>query len=396
MKILFVKERLAWPRSSGHDVHTYYSMQAIARSGHAVGLVTLHELEQKAIEQSGVDNIYCLKTHPSTHNDQDDTRVQLTKTQERFRSYWGIEHTNILKVGKIAADFQADAVIVVGLNVLPYLGAVHQAIRIWYAGDEWVWHHLSQVQILNPASWSELKQAVIKGLYERAYAKMLDRVWMVTEADARAMRRVTGIREVDVLPNGVDTDYYQPLQTEEIPRSCVFWGRLDFGPNIQALQWFCRNVWSKLQSEFPDAKFSIYGFQPTLPVQRLITEYRGITLKGNLPDIRAEIAKHQVVVLPFISGGGIKNKLLEASALGKAILCTPRTVKGLSHGASIVSTSKPLQWSEALKSLWRDDDLRRKMGKAARAWVLKEHTWNSVAATAIAGIEKSLGAKAAG
>ena len=157
---------------------------------------------------------------------------------------------------------------------------------------------------------------------------MLDRVWVVSEADRRAMQRVAGVGGVDVLPNGVDAEYFAPRERPEAPNSCVFWGRLDFGPNIQALEWFCRRVWPAVRQARPDATFTIYGFQPSAQV-RSLEKAGGVRIVPDLPDLRDEIAAHQIVVLPFVSGGGIKNKLLEAAAQGKAVICTARACGGL-------------------------------------------------------------------
>lgn len=363
-------------------------MQALVKLGHTVGLVTLHELDPQAIANSGVAETWCLTSEQQPVCDE--AGLQLTKYQEKFRSYWGIDKQRILRIEQIAEEFAADAVIVVGLNVLPYMRAVKRSLRIWYAGDEWVWHHLSQVKWLKPGTWGEVKQALVKGLYERAYAPIVDRVWMVSQADRKAIGWVTGTKNVDVLPNGVDTGYYQPINVTQRPRSCVFWGRLDFGPNIQALEWFCHKVWPAVLQKHADARFTIYGFQPTAPVEQLAKRYSGIKIIGNQPDIREGISQNAVVVLPFMSGGGIKNKLLEAAALGKAILCTSRTVNELSVGSAVRQSNSAAAWVKELTHLWENEHEREKLGQAARNWVTKEHTWDAVARMAIAGIETSL------
>jgi glycosyltransferase involved in cell wall biosynthesis len=267
---------------------------------------------------------------------------------------------------------------------------VVSAARVWYAADEWAWHHLSQVQFLRPATWGNLKQAVVKGLYERAYRGLLDRVWVVSEADSRAMHWVAGARHVDVLPNGVDGDHFAPQDRPQHDCSCVFWGRLDFGPNIQALEWFGRRVWPELRRQVPESRFTIYGFQPTPPVEAL-ARLPGVRLVPDLPDLREEVASHQVVVLPFVSGGGIKNKLLEAASMGKAVVCSPRASLGLrvSGGCPFVEARQPRDWVKAVQSLWSDPIRRRQLGTNARRWVLEAHTWGAAARTAIEGLDKS-------
>ena len=391
MRLLFVKESLAWPRSSGHDVHCFHMMHALGELGHQVALATVRLPSPEAVQGLRLEQCVSLAENGNPLANADTVEPCLTRLQERFRSYWGIDPERIRNVGRLARSFRADAVVVVGLNVLPYLGAVDGPARVWYAADEWAWHHFSQVRFLRPDTWGNLKQALVKGLYERAYRGLLDRVWVVTEADRRAMHWVAGARNVDVLPNGVDGRHYAPHDRPQQEQSCVFWGRLDFGPNVQALEWFCRHVWPGLRRRVPDASFTIYGFQPTPPVEAL-AQQPGIRLVPDLPDLRDEVARHQVVVLPFVSGGGIKNKLLEAASMGKAVVCSPRAFLGLRSGNELplVQARRPAEWVEAVRSLWSNPDRRRQLGANARQWVLDAHTWDAAARTAVAGLEQSL------
>ena len=204
------------------------------------------------------------------------------------------------------------------------------------------------------------------------------------------MRWFAGMRRVDVLPNGVDGDFFRPMDVAETPHSCVFWGRLDFGPNIQALRWFCRTVWPAVLHERPDARFTIIGFNPSRTVQDL-TQQTGITIVADLPDLRAEACRHSVVVLPFVSGGGIKNKLLEAASLGRPIICTPRATGGLRRASvpPVVLASGSAKWARELIDLWSDDARRSRLGHDSRAWVLAHHTWLAAAREAISGLKSS-------
>ncbi len=199
LRLLFMKGRLAWPRAAGHDVFCYHFMQALAEQGHAVSLATIDCPAPEAVQGLALERVELLDEPPAAEAG-DSPPIGLSHMQERFRNYWGVKEDRVRAVGLVARACRADAVIVVGLNVLPYLGAVENALRVWYAADEWAWHHLSQVRLLRPSTWGNLKQAAVKGLYERAYAPLLDRVWVVSEADRRAMRRVAGVAGVDVCP----------------------------------------------------------------------------------------------------------------------------------------------------------------------------------------------------
>ena len=384
---LFFKERFAWPRASGHDVHTFFLMKALVELGHTVSLATNVEPPAEAIAGTAFADRYVLDAPDTALPPTGTYPLLLSKSQEKFRSYWGVSEDRIRKLAAAADDCGADVVVASGLNVLPYLGAIGpDKTRVWYAADEWVWHHLSMVKVLKKSTWGEIKAGIVKGMYERAYRKFLDRVWVVTEADAKAFRWFAGMKQIDILPNGVDADHYAP-NPAIVPEanSCVFWGRLDFGPNIQAAEWFARTVWPLVRAEVPDAKWHLYGFQPTDPILKMAGK-NGITLTADLPDIRPAVLKAQVVVLPFVSGGGIKNKLLEAAAMGMPIVATARVKHGLNGSPPLAFAASPAAWVVNLVRLWADAEHRRKLGEDARAWVMREHTWIAAARTAAAGL----------
>lgn len=392
MHFLFVKHSLAWPRTSGHDVHTYHMMRGLELNGHAVSLLTIESPRCEAIEQLRLRNAATFDTvEQHLHNDEK-LSWKLSWSQERFRSYWGITPDHIETVGRLAQAWEVDAVVAAGLEVLPYLSSVQDACRVWYAADEWVWHHCSVFKITDRQTWNHLRAAAVKGAYERAYRSCVDQVWVVSEADRRCMQWIAGMPHCTVVPNGVDAEYFFPRNTSTDSRSCVFWGRLDFEPNIQAIDWFCRQVWPLIRQKCPDANLNILGFNPTKSILAL-HDTAGIRVGSNLPDLRAEIARSQVAILPFQSGGGIKNKLLEAAAMGKPIVCTPRSVNGLSmpESSPFLIVKTPQQWRDSIISLWSDPQHARELGSAARSWVLEAHGWSKSAHLAAQSISHTRG-----
>jgi glycosyltransferase involved in cell wall biosynthesis len=356
-------------------------MQALARLGHEVALLTAAPASAEAVK--GLDLAFCETLDRGAP-------PELTRLQARFLSYWGVEASRLSGVRQDATAWRADVVVAVGLNALPYLADITKAERVWYAADEAAWHHLSQLCLSRPSTWRHFSQAAINGLYERSFAGCVDRAWVVSETERQAMRWIAGIRNVDVVANGVDDDHFRPLDVPQHPRSCVFWGRLDFGPNLQALAWFCRKIWPALRRRVPDARFTIYGRCPT-EAARALVRADGIELVPDLPDLRGAVARHQVVVLPFISGGGIKNKLLEAAALGKAIVCTPRACGGLRSDSALplCIVRRPSDWVEAIERMWLRSPERERLGAEAREWVQTHHTWETAARAALVGLTAS-------
>jgi polysaccharide biosynthesis protein PslH len=313
----------------------------------------------------------------------------LRRLEERYRSYWGVPSARIAAFGALAGQFDADAVVVAGLSVLPMLAAIDGPIRIWYAADEWVWHHLTQVRHRQHL-WENVRAAVVKGVYERVFRRRIDRAWVVSDSDARAFRRVASLRQVDTIPLGVDADFFSVAGERVRPDSAVFWGRLDFGPNLQALRWFIERVWPAVKARRARARFTVIGFRPT-PEVRALAHADGVVLEPDVLDIRPVVARHGAVVLPFISGGGAKNKLLEAAAMGKAIVATPRTLSGLRGDPPVQIARTVDEWVTSLLRCWDDEAERRSLGVRARRWVEREHTWAAAGRLALDGIARSLG-----
>jgi len=381
MRILFVKESQNFPRSSGHDVHGFHMMQELSRLGHSVGLLTSSPTSEQSVQ--GIDLVYNERfgNLPTPGN-----AVKLPGLQGRFVSYWGIDPARPHQIAELVDKEKFDAVVVVGLHVLPYLACVRGAHRVWYAADEWLWHHWSQFRFLRGNTWHEIKDGGVKGLYERAFNSTTDCVWAVSNKDKTALRWVMGAKNIEVLPNGVDADHYCPLPVEKIPKSCVFWGRLDFGPNLDAIRWFGENVWQTIRQKHPDAVWKVFGFCPQESIRELQKRF-GFELTVDLPDLRSEVQQCQIVVLPFVSGGGIKNKLLEAAAMGMPVIASAKAMNGVSLEKSpVVTANSTKQWIAYLEAMWTDDHNRTKIGSENRTWVSKNYTWEAAAKVAERGL----------
>lgn len=385
MRLLFAKHTLAFPRSSGHDLRTYNLARACAAIGHEVALATVAEPSAAALDGLTLARRFSLggPLVGSTNG------FHATYLQRKFRSFWGVEDAQVSALRAATAEFKPSAVIVAGLDALPYFPALDDVVRVWYAADEWALHHWSLLRPSIASVREHARAGAIKGLYERAHRRAVDRVWVVSETDRKAMRWVAGMRQVDVLPNGVDGEYFKPGPDEPAPHTAVFWGRMDFAPNIDAVRWFCREVWPGVRRQVPGARFTIIGFHPDEEV-RALARADGIDLQADVRDLRDLVRRQSVAVMPLVSGAGIKNKLLEAAAMGLPIVSTPMAMRGLHEGAPIIAEGSAQGFADALIRLWGDRARQREVGAKTRAWVLKAHDWTATARDAVATIEQSM------
>lgn len=357
-------------------------MKALAARGHAISLATIVPPSAQALDGLTIESLHQLDTSAGSH-------LPLTHLQWRFANYYGVKSEHGAALTRIVRERKFDAVILVARHLLPLLSDIRGPVRVWYPADDPAWHHLTRVKPLAPRTWSELQTAALNILYERAFRPCYDRVWVVSHTDRTAVRLFAGCWDVDLMPNGVDADYYQPRGEPDIPTSCVFWGRLDFDPNVDALEWFISRIWPAVIKRTPTARFAMFGFNPRARVKEL-AQAPGVELHPDLPDLRSEVTRRQVVILPFVTGGGIKNKLLEAAALGMPIVCTRWALSGTKGQPAVQVCRSATGWAESLARLWSSPKARQELGAAARRWVTRHHTWDAVAHIAESGIQRTM------
>ena len=154
---------------------------------------------------------------------------------------------------------------------------------------------------------------------------------------------------------------------------------MDYFPNVDAVEFFCANVWPKVRSAFPEAEFFIVGQRPASRVQRWHGK-DGITVTGTVEDVRPYLEDAAVYVVPIRIGGGVRLKILEAMAIGKAMISTSVGAEGLDCRAreDILIADRPDAMAEGVVQLLQSKDERDRLGKAARAFAEERGSWDGV------------------
>jgi sugar transferase (PEP-CTERM/EpsH1 system associated) len=234
------------------------------------------------------------------------------------------------------------------------------------------------------AQWWRLRR------FEREICLASRRVLAVSERDKAALLRLSpGIGgRIKVLPNGVDPDYwardaeYPSTPVGDTGEILVFDGSMDFRPNVDAVQWFASEVWPLLRAERPHACFYIVGRNPTREVLAL-GNVPGITVTGAVDDPRSWVAAATVYVVPMRIGGGVRLKVLQAMAMGCALVSTPVGVEGIAvqDGKEVVIARSARSFAHATLSLLADPQRRTALGDAAREIAVTRYAWQTLLPT---------------
>jgi len=277
-----------------------------------------------------------------------------------------------------AAGEPFDVIFAYCSSALPYALAVPARARVadLVDADSAKWAAYAQ-SARWPKSWLYRREAAGVRRLERQALQACDAVVLVSRAEAEAMDAASN--KVIAVGNGVDTDYFQPqARPQDGPPTLVFTGTMDYRPNVEGVCWFAEEIWPALRRERPDLRLAIVGRNPAPAVRRL-AETPGVHVTGSVPDVRPYLASATLAVAPLLMARGIQNKVLEAMAMGRAVVASPAAIEGLEvqPSAEVIEAQPPDQWQREILDLLQNDARRQAIEHAARACVERRFTWTA-------------------
>lgn len=223
-------------------------------------------------------------------------------------------------------------------------------------------------------SWLEWRALRPK---EIARCRRADAVLVTSERERLLLQKFLPGYEICTVPNGVDVDTFRPAETaREVPGRIVFTGAINYYPNTHGVLFFAEHCWPQIKAAVPEASWEIVGMNPPPSVQRL-GEFPDVTVTGTVPDVRPHLAAAEVAIVPLAIGSGTRLKILDAWAMGKAVVSTSLGCEGLEArpGEQLLVADGAEQFAEAVVTLLRDAPRRRAIGAAGRAFVEEHYSW---------------------
>jgi glycosyltransferase involved in cell wall biosynthesis len=217
--------------------------------------------------------------------------------------------------------------------------------------------------------------------YEAWAGRQADVVVVVSDPDRQALARIVPDVEVDVVPNGIPfADYvsYRAPKGYLPPHSLVFTGKMDFRPNVDAVLWFADQVFPLIRARQPDARFYVVGQRPHERLERL-RGTAGIVITGRVPETQPYIAGADVYVIPLLSGGGTRFKVLEAMTLGRPVVSTTMGCDGfpVSSGCEVLLADDAEAFAERVLELLADPERGNSLSRAARRFAA-QYDWGAI------------------
>lgn len=383
MKILFLSPTVPFPLTDGGRIRVFNLLKQIAKKSE----VTLLTLETQATDVGGVAElrqlgiqVHLVPNAPSLPRLSLGTLVKaFLKRQPITVARYDVPSYR-QKFRELIANQSFDLVHYEMLHVAQFYTETHSpGVLSQQNVDSAIWRRLCS-ETTNPfykfAYWT---QQLAFQRYERVLSPKFDAVTCTSDIDASVFQQHCAENAIEIIPNGVDITHYRPAFTAEAPAHLIYIGSMDWYPNEDAVGFFADAVLPQIQEKVPDVTFSIVGGNPSLRVQKL-AERKDVVVTGRVPEIKPYFAEATVFVVPLRIGSGTRLKILEALAMGKAIVSTTVGAEGLDlkDGEEIFIADEPIAFADAVIRLLTDSGLRRRMGENGRARVEQDYDWRSI------------------
>jgi sugar transferase (PEP-CTERM/EpsH1 system associated) len=390
MRILLLTPQRPYPPHQGTTLRNFNLVKELSNR-HTVSVLTFLEPDQDPDEPGPLPEL-CewVETVPLPLRSTGRRLRQMVLTRRPDMSWrlWSPDFAERL-AARLREDPPFDVVEIEGIEMAPYLPFLETArprpLIIYDAHNaEWILQQRAfTADAGSPARWPAALYSWVQWhrlrRYEAALLRRVDHTVAMSAPDKVALRELVPHAPISVIPNGVDLAAYTRFRRTPIHYDLLFTGKMDFRPNVDAALWFGQQVLPLIQARRPQTTFAIVGQRPHARLD-VLRERPGITITGYVDDVRPYISGATVYVAPLRVGGGTRLKLLEAMAMGKAIVSTTVGAEGFPvvNGQELILADEPENFALKVLMLLKKPAQRRELGRTGQAFARSNYGWEAL------------------
>jgi sugar transferase (PEP-CTERM/EpsH1 system associated) len=378
MRILFVCHRFPYPPNRGGKIRPFNIIKHFGEQGHQVTVASISRSEDEARAGGGIRD-YCARYILERVSAPAAVARMLARLPTSAPSSMGYFYSPRLerRIQAALEETRFDLIFVHCSSAAQYVEDVRGVPKVLDFGDmdsqKWLLYSECRrfpLSIVYRLEGTKLQRA------EVALARKFDYCTCTTKAEWQTLESYrTGVRS-GWFPNGVDTDYFHPVEAPYDPDTICFIGRMDYYPNQQGVADFCTRTLPLLGARRPGIKLLIVGASPSARVRRL-ADLPGVTVTGFVPDVRPYVHRSALTVAPLAIARGTQNKILESMAMGVPVVASEQAAGGVDAvpGEHLLVAPGPEAFGEAVLKLLANPEERARFAQAGRARVLSHHNW---------------------
>jgi glycosyltransferase involved in cell wall biosynthesis len=381
LRVLALSNRLPWPLDDGWNVRTFHVLRGLA----GVADVTLLSLGGAPADRALADALPGVRIRTvGTPDLSRPLRLAAGFVTGSPLPVWNQRSAGLrTAIGEELARSTPDVCLSVTTFFLDHFDLLPSSTPIVI--------DTHNIDSLNFARYAERGGLTPKGIYARRTARLLRRVereafaraagvWVCSAEDRAAAHLLCPSARVDVVPNGVDASAFRVPRTRPDRPTFLFFGRLDYYPNIDGVQWLLDEVLPLLRARFDDFTIRIVGSGDLRAVRRLVGDRANVEMIGRVPDIRTELGSATACLVPLRVGGGTRLKIVEALATTCPVVSTRVGAEGIDvrDGHDILLADSPSAFADAAGRLAEDSALAERIGQAGAQCANNRYDWQSI------------------
>jgi len=386
MKILQIANKFPYPAKDGGSIATLGLGKSLAAQGHKVTILaqntSKHYFDPAGLPSELAKSIRFIGVPVNTDINIFRLARNLFFSSLPYNAERFISRDFEKKLTGLLDHEDFDIIQLEGLYLAPYLGAIraHSRAKVLMRAhniEHEIWERTVSRQKGVKKYYIRILADRIKKM-ELFYLNRYDAVLPITSRDGRMLQSLGCVLPYHVVPMGLNASELTPdHRFLEFP-SVFHIGALDWIPNQEGLQWFFEEVWGRIMEKHPDVKFYLAG--RNAPDHFRSLSYRNVVFIGEVDDAYEFIRSRAIMVVPVLSGSGMRIKIIEGMALGKAIVTTSIGTEGIetTHGKDILIADNPVNFAENVCRLIEDKAFCMEIGENARKFVVREYDNRSI------------------
>lgn len=388
MKILILTHRVPFPQNGGYAIVVCNTIKGLIALGHEVALVALNGKKYHGSVQTTEDDLlqkiqytsYDININVSV---LDAITNLFNKKANDVDRYYDAEFEKLLL--RELRQTTYDVIQFEGLFVTPYQAAIrkHTKARLIYRShniEHQVWMRLAQQKSDLFKKWYlHLLARRVKD-YELQQLNKFDAIAVFTNEDKKTLLSYGVTIPVDIFPVGISLPDYRPDYNKTEFPSLFFLGSLDWMPNREGIEWFIENFYKDLTEGDLRVKFYVAGHN--IPDSFDDYEAMGkIFIQGEVDDAFEFVNSKAIMVVPLLSSGGMRVKIVEGMAMEKCIISTSLGAEGINftNGTNILIANNRQEFYDAIERCITDEEFCRNIGLNARRLIEEQHDVHVVA-----------------
>lgn len=384
MRILFLSTWFPYPPDQGSKIRAHYLLKSLAEH-HEVALASYEDVELKPEWRQRIEQmcarVFTLPRKPFASNRIKRWLGWLSPKPSAVVGMYSVEMAELVQ--HAAKEWNPEVVVALTFVTAPYALMTPSALKVVDI-DNYMARMLMETISMADSTVGKLRRwlAYYKFLqYEKSLYPKFDLCMAVTSADKELVIRDLKLapKQVVVVPNGVDTSWYQPVAAAMEPDTLIFNGALTYQANFDAMEYFLRGIFPLIINRFPKIRLKITGRTDGVKLSELKLNDH-VELTGYVEDIRPVVASSAVCVAPLRIGGGTRLKILEAMALGVPVVSTTKGAEGLDvvHGKQLLIGDAPNEFAREVIRLLETPQLRKEITQNALELVREKYDWSRI------------------